>query len=171
MAKKNNSSTMDITGFDIVNAAIDANGGGEAEEMKKQTEKVEKPAVKTKSAKTKKVTEVPSNLPELPKNFQDKFFDNIFSYDRSPDKGRPVYISSDILGKLQELSERHYKRLSVRTLVQSVMASFLSYNTDKAISDFLKKINFQVPTDEEQEKKKVAAEKARERRAAEKSNN
>lgn len=171
MAKKKNSSTMDITGFDIANAAISANGGGENNAQESTTESVQKSATKTKATKEKKVTVAPSNLPELPKNFQDKFFDNIFSYDRSPDKGRPVYISSEILGKLQELSERHYKRLCVRTLVQSVLASFLSYDTDKAVSDFLKKINFQVPTDEEQEKKKVAAEKARERRAAEKSNN
>lgn len=119
--------------------------------------------------KSDSVEDKSSNLPELPKNFQEKLFDNIFSYDRSPDKGRPVYISSKLLDKLQELSERHYKRLTMRTLVQSVLATFLSYDTDKSVSDFLEKINFQVPTKEQLEAKQVAAEKAKQRRAAEKS--
>lgn len=134
------------------------------EEGKVQTSEKEK----EQKQKQQQVDAAPSNLPELPKNFQDKFFDNIFSYDRSPDKGRPVYISSKLLDKLQDLSERHYKRLTMRTIVQSVLATFLSYDTDKAVDVFLDKINFQVPTTEELEAKKTAAEKARERRASEK---
>lgn len=167
MAKKNNSTTMDITGFeidDMVNAAIDANGVGDSTEQSTPVKKTLKP----NNNKQKEDTELSSNLPELPKNFQDKFFDNIFSYDRSPDRGKPVYISSALLQKLQELSEKHYRRISVRTLVQSVLETFMSYDADKAVSDFLKKINFKVPTDKELEVKKKAAKKARERRASDK---
>lgn len=65
------------------------------------------------------------------------------------------------------MSERHYKRLSVRTIVQSVLATFLTFDTDKAVDAFLTKINFQVPTQKELDARKVAAEKAKERRAAE----
>ena len=155
MANKKNSSTFEID--DFKEKAI--------ETVKKETPSKDP---ETKAVKVKNVSEKPSNRPELPKSFQDKFFDNIFSYDRSPDKGRPVYISSDILDKLQALSERHYKRLSLRALVQSVLASFLSYDTDSAVETFLAKINFQVPTDKEIEARKKAAEKAKERRANEK---
>lgn len=159
MANKKNSSTFEIDDFNIANVAIAANGGEKAiETIKKETPSKDP---ETKAVKVKNVSEKPSNRPELPKSFQDKFFDNIFSYDRSPDKGRPVYISSDILDKLQALSERHYKRLSLRALVQSVLASFLSYDTDSAVETFLAKINFQVPTDKEIEARKKQQKRLR----------
>lgn len=164
MANKKNSSTFEIDDFNIADAAIAANGGQKAVD----TSNEDAPKKESKPKTVKQVTEAPSNRPELPKGFQDKFFDNIFSYDRSPDKGRPVYISSDLLDSLQALSERHYKRLSLRAIVQSVLASFLAYDTDKTVEAFLKKINFQVPTQEELNARKIAAKKAKERRAAEK---
>ena len=165
MANKKNSSTFEIDDFNIANVAIAANGGEKAIETVK--EETPNKNSETKAVKVKNVSEKTSNRSELPKGFQDKFFDNIFSYDRSPDKGRPVYISSDILDQLQELSERHYKRLSVRTIVQSVLATFLTFDTDKAVDAFLTKINFQVPTQKELDARKAAAEKAKKRRALE----
>lgn len=163
MAKKTLKPVADLSNFNL---------GEHIKEQRETTDnsakKEKKPSTVKVDAKTKTKTKDTdsSNLPELPRNFQDRFFDNIFSFDRSPERGRPVYISDKLLNRLQALSERHYKRLTMRTLVQSVLATFLSYDTDKSIDEFLDKINFQVPTQEVLDARKTAAEKAKQRRAA-----
>ena len=83
MANKKNSSTFEIDDFNIANVAIAANGGEKAIETVK--EETPNKNSETKAVKVKNVSEKTSNRSELPKGFQDKFFDNIFSYDRSPD--------------------------------------------------------------------------------------
>ena len=77
MANKKNSSTFEIDDFNIANVAIAANGGEKAiETVKKETPSKDP---ETKAVKVKNVSEKPSNRPELPKSFQDKFFDNILA--------------------------------------------------------------------------------------------
>lgn len=95
----------------------------------------------------------------------DSFIDNCMTFDGS-NHGKPVFIPSQLLDKLQTFSTKYNKRLSVRAMVSSLIQTFIDNGGEAAVDEFMKRTNYVPPTEEELEAKRKAAEKARKLRAA-----
>lgn len=97
----------------------------------------------------------------------DNILSNITRYNGNGEKGKPVYMPAAVVEKLQELSQRHYKRVSARAIATAILDAVLTHCKPEEIMDaYMQSIQYTPPTDEELAARAVAAEKARKFRAS-----
>ena len=122
-----------------------------------------------KSAKPKSTVLESATANKLPKSVLDVLNTNLTRYNGNSEKGKPVYLPVAIIERLQELSNRHYKRLSARALAASILDTVINHcNIEEILDMYMESIHYVPPTAEEIEARVVAAEKAKAARAAKK---
>ena len=124
-----------------------------------------------KSVKSKQAPEstTPGTSGKLPKSVLDVLNTNLTRYNGNSEKGKPVYLPVALIERLQELSNRHYKRLSARALAAAILDTILNTCKPEEILDmYMESIHYVPPTEEELEARVAAAEKAKAARAAKK---
>ena len=140
------------------------------------TPKISTSAKKAKAAAEKsEKSATPKSAPEattsgkLPKSILDVLNSNLTRFNGNPEKGKPVYLPVALIERLQELSNRHYKRLSARALAAAILDTILNTCKPEEILDiYMESIHYVPPTAEEIKARNVAAEKAKAARAAKK---
>ena len=106
---------------------------------------------------------------KLPKSVFDVLNTNLTRYNGNSEKGKPVYLPVAIVERLQELSNRHYKRVSARALAAAILDTILNTCKPEEILDvYMESIHYVPPTTEELKARVAAAEKAKAVRAAKK---
>ena len=121
-----------------------------------------------KSVKSKQAPEstTPGTSGKLPKSVLDVLNTNLTRYNGNSEKGKPVYLPVAIIERLQELSNRHYKRLSARALAAAILDTILNTcNSEEILDNYMESIHYTPPTAEEIKARNVAAEKAKAARA------
>ena len=122
-----------------------------------------------KSAKPKSTVLESATANKLPKSVLDVLNTNLTRYNGNSEKGKPVYLPGAIVERLQELSNRHYKRVSARALAAAILDTILNTcNSEEILDNYMESIHYTPPTAEEIKARNVAAEKARAARAAKK---
>ena len=126
------------------------------------------PEKSEKSVKSKQAPEstTPGTSGKLPKSVLDVLNTNLTRYNGNSEKGKPVYLPVALIERLQELSNRHYKRLSARALAAAILDTILNTCKPEEILDmYMESIHYGTPTEEELEARFAAAEKAKAARA------
>ena len=161
MAKKGISSSTSLSLDDInVTPKITTS----VKKAKSAPEKSEK-SVKPKSAAV--IESATSG--KLPKSVLDVLNSNLTRFNGNSEKGKPVYLPVALIERLQELSNRHYKRLSARALAAAILDTILNTcNSEEILDNYMESIHYTPPTAEEIKARNVAAEKAKAARAAKK---
>ena len=119
-----------------------------------------------KSAKPKSTVSESATSGKLPKSVLDVLNTNLTRYNGNSEKGKPVYLPVAIIERLQELSNRHYKRLSARALAAAILDTILNTcNSEEILDNYMESIHYTPPTAEEIKARNVAAEKAKAARA------
>ena len=129
------------------------------------------PEKSEKSVKSKQAPEstTPGTSGKLPKSVLDVLNTNLTRYNGNSEKGKPVYLPVALIERLQELSNRHYKRLSARALAAAILDTILNTCKPEEILDvYMESIHYVPPTTEELKARVAAAEKAKAVRAAKK---
>ena len=122
-----------------------------------------------KSAKPKSTVSESATSGKLPKSVLDVLNTNLTRYNGNSEKGKPVYLPVALIERLQELSNRHYKRLSARALAAAILDTILNTCKPEEILDiYMESIHYVPPTAEEIKARNVAAEKAKAARRAKK---
>lgn len=98
-------------------------------------------------------------------SFAGAFIENCLTFDGS-NKGKPVFVPTQLIDTLQKYSEKYNRRLSVRAMVSSLIQTFIDNGGEKIIDEFMDRIHYVPLTKEELKKRKEAAEKAKKLRAA-----
>ena len=137
------------------------------------TPKISTSAKKAKAAAEKSErSATPKSAPEattsgkLPKAILEILNTNLTRYNGNSEKGKPVYLPVAIIERLQELSNRHYKRLSARALAAAILDTILNTcNPEEILDNYMESIHYIPPTEEELEARFAAAEKAKAARA------
>ena len=165
MAKKGISSSNSLSLDDItVTPKISTSS-----EKVKTAPSSEKTVKSVKSAKPKSTVLESATANKLPKSVLDVLNTNLTRYNGNSEKGKPVYLPVAIIERLQELSNRHYKRLSARALAASILDTVINHcNIEEILDMYMESIHYVPPTAEEIEARVVAAEKAKAARAAKK---
>ena len=140
------------------------------------TPKISTSAKKAKAAAEKsEKSATPKSAPEattsgkLPKSILDVLNSNLTRFNGNPEKGKPVYLPVALIDRLQELSNRHYKRISARALAAAILDTILNTCKPEEILDiYMESIHYVPPTAGEIKARNVAAEKAKAARAAKK---
>ena len=161
MAKKGISSSTSLSLDDInVTPKITTS----VKKAKSAPEKSEK-SVKPKSAAV--IESATSG--KLPKSVLDVLNSNLTRFNGNSEKGKPVYLPVALIERLQELSNRHYKRLSARALAAAILDTILNTcNPEEILDNYMESIHYIPPTEEELEARFAAAEKAKAARASKK---
>ncbi|GEM_PF-1730818 len=145
---------MDITNIvrSITSEGVDAPAKSQDDEAESQA-----PAPKQKAAKR------PAKAGRsISKAFSDQLINNYLRYDKSSEKGKPIYVSSDLVERLQVISEKYYKRLSARAITQALLETFFNdFDGEETVDEFMRRIHYVAPSEKELAARKVAAEKAR----------
>ena len=159
MAKKGISSSSNSLSLDDM--TVTPKISTSAKKSKSAPEKSEK------SAKPKSAAVIESaTANKLPKSFLDVLNSNLTRYNGNSEKGKPVYLPVAIIERLQELSNRHYKRLSARALAAAILDTILNTcNSEEILDNYMESIHYTPPTAEEIKARNVAAEKAKAARA------
>ena len=125
------------------------------------------PEKSEKSAKPKSAAVIESAiLGKLPKPILDILNSNLTRFNGNSEKGKPVYLPVALIERLQELSNRHYKRLSARALAAAILDTILNTcNPEEILDNYMESIHYIPPTEEELEARFAAAEKAKAARA------
>ena len=122
-----------------------------------------------KSAKPKSTVSESATSGKLPKSVLDVLNTNLTRYNGNSEKGKPVYLPGAIVERLQELSNRHYKRVSARALAAAILDTILNTCKPEEILDmYMESIHYVPPTEEEIEARVAAAKKAKAARASKK---
>ena len=122
-----------------------------------------------KSAKPKSTVLESATANKLPKSVLDVLNTNLTRYNGNSEKGKPVYLPVALIERLQELSNRHYKRISARALAAAILDTILNTCKPEEILDiYMESIHYVPPTAEEIKARNVAAEKAKAARRAKK---
>lgn len=137
------------------------------------TPKISTSAKKAKAAAEKsEKSATPKSAPEattsgkLPKSILEVLNANLTRYNGNSEKGKPVYLPVALIERLQELSNRHYKRLSARALAAAILDTILNTcNPEEILDNYMESIHYIPPTEEELEARFAAAEKAKAARA------
>ena len=107
------------------------------------------------------------NEDSLPKSLIDDILKNVTKYNGNSEKGKPVYMPAAVVERLQELSKRHYKRVSARAIATAILDAVLNNCKPEEIMDmYMQSIQYTPPTAKELEARAAAAEKARKFRAS-----
>ena len=161
MAKKGISSSNSLSLDDIT---VTPKISTSAKKAKAAAEKSEK-SVKSKQAPESTT----ATSGKLPKSILDVLNSNLTRFNGNPEKGKPVYLPVALIERLQELSNRHYKRISARALAASILDTVINHcNTEEILDMYMESIHYVPPTAEEIKARNVAAEKAKAARAAKK---
>ena len=128
------------------------------------------PEKSEKSAKPKSAAVMESAiLGKLPKPILDVLNSNLTRFNGNSEKGKPVYLPVALIERLQELSNRHYKRISARALAASILDTVINHcNTEEILDMYMESIHYVPPTEEEIEARVAAAKKAKAARASKK---
>ena len=129
------------------------------------------PEKSEKSVKSKQAPEstTPGTSGKLPKSVLDVLNTNLTRYNGNSEKGKPVYLPVALIERLQELSNRHYKRLSARALAAAILDTILNTcNPEEMLDNYMESIHYIPPTEEELEARFAAAKKAKAARASKK---
>ena len=128
------------------------------------------PEKSEKSAKPKSTAVMESAiLGKLPKPILDVLNSNLTRFNGNSEKGKPVYLPVALIERLQELSNRHYKRISARALAASILDTVINHcNTEEILDMYMESIHYVPPTEEEIEARVAAAKKAKAARASKK---
>ena len=128
------------------------------------------PEKSEKSVKPKSAAVIESAiLGKLPKPILDILNSNLTRFNGNSEKGKPVYLPVALIERLQELSNRHYKRVSARALAASILDTVINHcNIEEILDKYMESIHYVPPTAEELEARIAAAEKAKAARAAKK---
>ena len=161
MAKKGISSSTSLSLDDInVTPKITTS----VKKAKSAPEKSEK-SVKPKSAAV--IESATSG--KLPKSVLDVLNSNLTRFNGNSEKGKPVYLPVALIERLQELSNRHYKRVSARALAAAILDTVINHcNTEEILDMYMESIHYVPPTEEEIEARMAAAKKAKAARASKK---
>lgn len=128
----------------------------------------EKTVKSVKSATPKSAPEATTSG-KLPKSILEILNTNLTRYNGNSEKGKPVYLPVALIERLQELSNRHYKRISARALAAAILDTVINHCKPEEILDiYMESIHYVPPTAEEIKARNVAAEKAKAARAAKK---
>ena len=138
------------------------------------TPKISTSAKKAKAAAEKsEKSATPKSAPEattsgkLPKSILEILNTNLTRYNGNSEKGKPVYLPVALIDRLQELSNRHYKRISARALAAAILDTILNTCKPEEILDiYMESIHYVPPTAEEIKARNVAVEKAKAARGA-----
>ena len=162
MAKKGISSSTSLSLDDItVTPKISTSS-----EKVKTAPSSEKTVKSVKSAKPKSTVLESATSGKLPKSVLDVLNTNLTRYNGNSEKGKPVYLPVAIIERLQELSNRHYKRVSARALAAAILDTILNTcNSEEILDNYMESIHYTPPTAEEIKARNVAAEKAKAARA------
>ena len=162
MAKKGISSSNSLSLDDMT---VTPKISTSAKKAKAAAEKSEKSA----TPKSAPEASTPGTSGKLPKSVLDVLNTNLTRYNGNSEKGKPVYLPVALIERLQELSNRHYKRLSARALAAAILDTILNTCKPEEILDiYMESIHYVPPTAEEIKARNVAAEKAKAARAAKK---
>ena len=124
-------------------------------------------SVKSATPKSAPEASTPGTSGKLPKSVLDVLNTNLTRYNGNSEKGKPVYLPVALIERLQELSNRHYKRLSARALAAAILDTILNTcNSEEILDIYMESIHYVPPTAEEIKARNVAAEKAKAARAA-----
>ena len=139
------------------------------------------PKISTSAKKAKATAEkseksaTPKSAPEattsgkLPKSILEVLTANLTRYNGNSEKGKPVYLPVAIVERLQELSNRHYKRVSARALTAAILDTILNTcNSEEILDNYMESIHYTPPTEDELKARFAAAEKAKAARRAKK---
>ena len=127
------------------------------------------PEKSEKSAKPKSTVSESTISGKLPKSILDVLNSNLTRFNGNPEKGKPVYLPVALIERLQELSNRHYKRLSARALAAAILDTILNTcNPEEILDNYMESIHYIPPTEEEIEARVAAAKKAKAARASKK---
>ena len=128
------------------------------------------PEKSDKSVKPKSAAVIESATSgKLPKSVLDVLNSNLTRFNGNSEKGKPVYLPVALIERLQELSNRHYKRLSARALAAAILDTILNTcNPEEILDNYMESIHYIPPTEEELEARFAAAEKAKAARRAKK---
>lgn len=122
-------------------------------------DEAEAPATAPKAKATKRPAKTGRSIS---KAFSDQLINNYLRYDKSSEKGKPIYVSSDLVERLQVISEKYYKRLSARAITQALLETFFNdFDGEETVDEFMRRIHYVAPSEKELAARKVAAEKAR----------
>ena len=140
------------------------------------TPKITTSAKKAKAAPEKsEKSATPKSAPEattsgkLPKSILDVLNSNLTRFNGNSEKGKPVYLPVALIKRLQELSNRHYKRVSARALAAAILDTILNTcNSEEILDNYMESIHYTPPTEDELKARFAAAEKAKAARAAKK---
>lgn len=159
MAKKGISSSSNSLSLDDI--TVTPKISTSAKKAKAAAEKSEK-SVKSKQAPESTT----ATSGKLPKSILDVLNSNLTRFNGNPEKGKPVYLPVALIERLQELSNRHYKRLSARALAAAILDTILNTcNSEEILDNYMESIHYTPPTEEELEARFAAAEKAKAARA------
>ena len=160
MAKKGISSSSNSLSLDDI--TVTPKISTSAKKAKAAAEKSEKSA----TPKSAPEASTPGTSGKLPKSVLDVLNTNLTRYNGNSEKGKPVYLPVAIVERLQELSNRHYKRVSARALAAAILDTILNTcNTEEILDNYMESIHYTPPTAEEIKARNVAAEKAKAARA------
>ena len=120
-----------------------------------------------KSVKSKQAPEsTTATSGKLPKSILDVLNSNLTRFNGNPEKGKPVYLPVALIERLQELSNRHYKRVSARALAAAILDTILNTcNSEEILDNYMESIHYTPPTEDELKARNAAAEKAKAARA------
>ena len=135
--------------------------------VKKEKAAAEKSEKSVKSKQAPESTSATSG--KLPKSILDVLNSNLTRFNGNPEKGKPVYLPVALIERLQELSNRHYKRVSARALAAAILDTVINHcNTEEILDMYMESIHYVPPTEEEIEARVAAAKKAKAARASKK---
>lgn len=119
----------------------------------------EKKAKQERKASGKQTNSVAAN------NLADKLKLNFTKFNGRSDTGKPIYVSTEIVNRLNAISDKYHRRLSVRAIARAVLDAFINdFEGEKVIDEYMREIGYEEPSDEELALKKKLADKARQRR-------
>lgn len=145
--------------MDITNIVRSITSEGSDAPATSKSDEAEAPATAPKAKTTKRPAKTGRTIS---KAFSDQLINNYLRYDKSSEKGKPIYVSSDLVERLQVISEKYYKRLSARAITQALLETFFNdFDGEETVDEFMRRIHYVAPSEKELAARKVAAEKAR----------
>lgn len=156
MAKAIKSVNTDLSAFNMAKSIKEGNKEEASKDNAPKSPVVKKTEPKAKASKK-----------SLPESISNSIIEGCIAYDKTSDKGKAVRIPAALLDELQSISDKYYKRLSVRTMVSALIQTFVNdFNGEEVIDKFMDRVHYVAPTEEELEARKEAAEKAKAMRLA-----
>ena len=159
MAKKGISSSSNSLSLDDITVTPKISTSGKKAKATEKSEKSAKPKLAVPESAS-------ATSGKLPKSILDVLNSNLTRFNGNPEKGKPVYLPVALIERLQELDNRHYKRLSARALAAAILDTILNTcNPEEILDNYMESIHYIPPTEEELEARFAAAEKAKAARA------